>query len=241
MAEPRERLARVLYGQKIPTTAAHVVEQGCEILGGAVGEPLEPGLIALPTDPDAETWCDETLRGLGIATEFVVMAPTAGWGAKQWPAERFGELAARLAQQGLRVLINASSADHPAAAEVAAFSGGRAQIVVCSLPQLVALQRRAALVIAGDTGPLHLAAALRRPVVGLFGPTDPARNGPYGASRRDIGPHKVAARVLRHPSSVTDHTRRPATETGLMQISSDVVMASAMDLLEATRKGRMAP
>jgi heptosyltransferase-1 len=100
------------------------------------------------------------------------------------------------------------------------------------------LERRATLVIAGDTGPLHLAAALRRPVVGLYGPTDPARNGPYGASRRHIGSVQVAARVLRHPSSATDHSRHAATETGLQQISSDVVIASAMDLLEAARRGR---
>src|SRR5262249_42229605 len=124
------------------------------------------------------------------------MAPTAGWGAKQWPAERFGEVAAALVKRGMRVLINASSEQNAAAAEVAAASGDLAQVVACSLPELIALERRAVLVIAGDTGPMHLAAALRRPVVALFGPTDPLRNGPYGASRRDVGPHKVAARVL---------------------------------------------
>ena len=66
-----------------------------------------------------------------------------------------------------------------------------AALVPCSVGQMIALVRRAALVIAGDTGPLHLAAALERPVVGLYGPTDPARNGPYGT--------RLA--VLRHASS----------------------------------------
>jgi heptosyltransferase-1 len=239
-AEPRERPARLLYAQKVPATACHVVEQACEILGAATGDVLEPGNLTLPSDPAAEAQCDVILRQWNVISGFVVLAPTTGWGAKQWPAARFGEVAAALSHRGLRVLINAARADDPIAAEVASASHGSAQVVVCSLPELIALERRAALVIAGDSGPMHLAAALRTPVVALFGPTDPVRNGPYGASRRDLGPHKVAARVLRHPSSVTDHARHSRTETGLKQISSDLVMAAAMDLLEATHRGRTA-
>jgi heptosyltransferase-1 len=78
-------------------------------------------------------------------------------------------------------------------------------------------------VIAGDTGPLHLAAALERPVVGLFGPTDPARNGPYGTN----------ACVLRHSSSQLDHSRLRETEKGLMQITVDEVVDAALGLLRA--------
>ena len=72
----------------------------------------------------------------------------------------------------------------------------------CSVAQLIALTRRVALVIAGDTGPLHLACALARPVVGIYGPTDPARNGPFG----------TRARVLRSPESRRDHSRRAEPE-----------------------------
>ncbi|MCU1222363.1 MAG: rfaC, partial [Edaphobacter sp.] len=79
--------------------------------------------------------------------------------------------------------------------------------------------------IAGDTGPLHLAAALERPVVGLFGPTDPARNGPYG----------TRSRVLRHASSYKDHTRHAETEQGLMQITTDEVTEAALALLRVER------
>jgi heptosyltransferase-1 len=88
---------------------------------------------------------------------------------------------------------------------------------------MIALVRRAAVVIAGDTGPLHLGAALERPVVGLYGPTDPARSGPYGA----------VSRVLRHGSSRNDHSRHQETETGLMQITSDEVVEAALQLLRA--------
>src|SRR6266571_2610859 len=84
----------------------------------------------------------------------------------------------------------------------------------CSLSQLIALTRRVALVIAGDTGPLHLACALGRPVVGIYGPTDPDRNGPFG----------TRFRVLRSPESRRDHTRRAEPEAGLLTITSDAVL-----------------
>jgi heptosyltransferase-1 len=75
--------------------------------------------------------------------------------------------------------------------------------------------------VAGDTGPLHLAAALERPVVGLYGPTDPVRNGPYG----------TRSRVLRHASSRLDHSRHSETEKGLLEITVDEVIRAALELL----------
>ena len=150
------------------------------------------------------------------------MAPSAGWGAKQWPPERFGAVAAGLALHGYVSLVNASSDEDATAAKVAATSGGAAQVVACNIPQLIALLRRAALLIGGDSGPLHLAAALGRPVVGLYGPTDPARNGPYA----------TASRVLRHASSTRDHHRREQVEAGLLQIFPEEVVRAALDLLQ---------
>jgi heptosyltransferase-1 len=157
--------------------------------------------------------------------KFVLIAPSAGWGAKQWPAERNGAVAAALAQAGYVPLVNALVAGDILANTVVDASGGTAVVVPCSVAQLIALTRRASLVIAGDTGPLHLAATLERPVVALFGPTDPARNGPYG----------TPSRVLRHPSSKKDHTRHAAPEEGLMQITTGEVIAAAFDLLRSTR------
>jgi len=151
------------------------------------------------------------------------MAPSAGWGAKRWPAERYGEVAKHLAEAGFGVLVNAAGADNALALRVVEASGNRASVVPASLAELIALTRRAALVIAGDTGPLHLAAALERPVVAIFGPTDPARNGPYAAP----------ARVLRSPSSRTDHSRHAAPEQGMLEITADSVKAAAFELLKA--------
>jgi heptosyltransferase-1 len=222
-AKPRERPAAWFYKQKIRLTATHVVEQGCELLGAAVGETLRPAKVTLPVDPAAEQWCDALLAGIG--ERFVVIAPTAGWGAKQWPVERYGAVAAALAQAGFRTLVNAASLEHTVGRRVVEASGGAATLVPCSVGQMISLMRRAGVVIAGDTGPLHLAAALERPVVGLFGPTDPARNGPYGSD----------ARVLRHSSSRLDHSRHQETETGLMQITTEEVVEAALELLRSER------
>ncbi len=224
--EPREGPALWLYKKRIATRAAHVTEQGCEVLGGAIGERLAPVAAPLPVDAEAEAWCDEVLERLE-RERFALVAPSAGWGAKQWPAERYGAVARELAA-GYGVLVNAASTDDPLARMVVEASGGWATSLPCTIAQLIALVRRAGVVIAGDTGPLHLAAALQRPVVAIFGPTDPARNGPYG----------TVSRVLRSASSLTDHSRHATAEQGMLEIGVDEVVAAALDLLR-TEEGKV--
>ena len=91
----------------------------------------------------------------------------------------------------------------------------------------IALTRRARLFVGGDTGPLHLAAALRVPVVAIYGPTDPARNGPYGTQ----------SVVLRSAKSITSHTRRAEADEGLPGIGSEAVVAAANELLRGDLRG----
>jgi heptosyltransferase-1 len=105
-------------------------------------------------------------------TGAVVLLPGAGRPEKQWPAERWREVARALAPRAL-VLWG------PGEEALAQAAGGR-MAPPTSLRSLAAFLRDAALVVGGDTGPLHLAAALGTPVIGLYGPTDPRRNGPYG-------------------------------------------------------------
>jgi heptosyltransferase-1 len=100
-------------------------------------------------------------------------------------------------------------------------TSGAAIPLATSLQQLIALTRRAALFVAGDTGPLHLACALGRPVVGIYGPTDPSRNGPFGTKFR----------VLRSPLSKRDHARHPNPEAGLLTIEPEQVMGAIDELL----------
>jgi heptosyltransferase-1 len=123
-------------------------------------------------------------------------------------------------------VINIGPGEQPLADALVA-TAPSATPVTCSLGQLIALTRRVALVIAGDTGPLHLACALGRPVVGIYGPTDPSRNGPYG----------TRFKVLRCPESRRDHTRHEAPEAGLLTIQPEEVLQAAGELLslEASR------
>jgi heptosyltransferase I len=226
-AHPREWAARYLFEEKIPTHGVHVIEQATEVCAAAIGEPLSPVLPCLPLNQEAELWAAGVLRTAN-QRPIVLLSPGAGWGAKRWPADRYGAVARKLAQQGCMVLVNAGPEERSIAEEVVRTSGGVAQAPEFgsefTLERLIALTRRVSLVIAGDTGPLHLACALDKPVVGIFGPTDPARNGPFG----------VPFRVLRHPESKRDHTRHAQPEAGLLTITAEQVLASAHELLEGS-------
>ncbi len=231
-SRPREAAARWLYKTRVTTHSAHVIDQGCELLGEAICSPLTACAVRLPVDSEAAAWADDFLdRTLPkeLWDRYALFAPTAGWGAKQWPHERYGRVAIALAEAGYATLVNAYRADDAAATAVVKASLGCAVAAPATMPQMIALQRRAALVVAGDTGPLHLAAALGRPVVGLYGPTDPARTGPYTAK----------SRVLRHGSSVVDHSRHDQSEAGLLRITVEEVIAAALDLLRESEMAQM--
>lgn len=222
--KPREWAARYLFDEHISTRGVHVIEQAVEVAEAAFYEDLPIMLPWLPVNENAERYCDAQLAAFGVKP-FVILNPGAGWGAKRWPAERYGEVARMFAQKGFGVVINSGPGEEALAREVNASSGNIALDLSPMLDELIALTRRASLVIAGDTGPLHLASALGKPVVGIFGPTDPARNGPFGGRFH----------VLRHPESKRDHSRRVEPEAGLLTISPDEVWKAAMELLEDAR------
>ena len=216
---PRESSARWLYTRRAKTEAVHVIEQNLALAVELAG-PLRNADVILPRGQAAEEWCDRFLAEQKVS-QFVLLNPGAGWGAKQWPAERYGLAARGLAQDGYTGLVNYGPGEENLARTVENSSGGTARPVQCSLGQLIALTRRASLFVGGDTGPLHLAAALKVPVVAIFGPTDPARNGPFAT--RSI--------VLRNPESVTSHSRRAEAEPGLLRITADETLAACRKLL----------
>ena len=215
---PREWAARYVFGERVVTRGVHVIEQAVEVCQAVARERLAAVLPPLPVDHEAELWTDSVLQGNGPV---VLLSPGAGWGAKRWPGDRYGLVGAALHARGCTVLVNAGPQEQAIAADVVRASGGVVQAPEFTLERLIALTRRLALVIAGDTGPLHLACALGKPVVGVYGPTDPARNGPFG----------VPFRVLRHPESKRDHTRHAEPEAGLLTITPDQVVAAAKELL----------
>ena len=207
---PREAPARIFYTQAVPLQTPSVITQAAELISAALNQTITPIQPTLPHNPEAEAWADTHTQ-----TPFILIAPTAGWGAKEWPLPNYAALIPLLEARGYRVLLNATpTSTHNLPG----------QPIPSSLPQLIALTRRAALVIGGDTGPVHLAAALGRPTLALFGPTDPARNGPHFPNARTL--------TLRHPASQTDHHRTDAPDPGLKQITVEQVLEAALRLLE---------
>jgi heptosyltransferase-1 len=223
-AEPRESPASIWYTRQTVTRGAHVIEQNLSVAETVAGTKLKVPCVELPHDPDAERLMDQRLAELGSG-DFAILNPGAGWGAKRWPAQCYGSVAKALADDGVRSVINYGPGEEDLARETEAASEGAAIPMTCSLTELIALTRKAKLFVGGDTGPMHLAAALHVPVVAIFGPTDPARNGPYSASNitRSI--------VLRNPESPTTHARRSQPDEAMLEISADMVVDAARRLL----------
>jgi heptosyltransferase-1 len=219
MARPREAPAGIFYKRHIATTGTHVVEQYHSLAEAIAGHPLYVTAPEFPCDEQAESLMAKRFG----SSQVVMLNPGAGWAAKQWPAERYGEVAKQLSREGLTPVINYGPGEDELARAAEAASDGTAVATSCSVSELIALTRRARLFVGGDTGPLHLAAALNVPVVALFGPTDPARNGPYGT--RSI--------VLRNSLSMTSLSHTSAADRGLLKITSEEVVRAAQQLLEA--------
>ncbi len=221
-AQPRESPASLLYTRRIIARGTHVVEQNLSIAEAVVGAKLSSPSVQLPHHRESEGKVDDLLRQLGLhSCELVILNPGAGWGAKRWPAEYYGRVAVALAGSGIRSIINYGPGEESLAEEVEAASNGKAKAVKTSISELIALTRRGRLFIGGDTGPMHLAAALQVPVVAIFGPTDPARNGP----------HATRSVVLRNPKSLTSHARRPKPDEAMLEISVEAVVEAARSLL----------
>ena len=196
-----------------PREAVHVVEQYLSLLG-PLGVKPGPPVFRLSADPDAEQRIDEFLAAEGVKPRdrLVALNPGAGRPAKRWPLEHFARLAERLAvEAGVRVLLLWGPAEEEMARAIASRMTSRPLLAPpTTLPELKALLRRTALMVAGDTGPLHLAAALGTPCIGLYGPTRARRNGPYGPRGRG----------LQSPSGA------------LAAIAPDEVFGAAVELLE---------
>jgi heptosyltransferase I len=224
-AKPRELPARWLFTERVDTLGVHVIEQDVELATAIQGDKLTPVPPWLPFDPAAEAWATGVLPSKsgvrGGNQPSVLINPGAGWGAKRWPVQRYDAVAQGLIDLGFRILVNAGPGEEKLAEVIARGTSGAAVPLNCTLTQLIAVTRRVALVVAGDTGPLHLACALGRPVVGIYGPTDPSRNGPFGTQFR----------VLRSPLSQRDHSRRESPESGLLTIEPDDVLRAVDALL----------
>lgn len=198
-AHLREKLAALFYSNRVRLTATHVVDRNLE-LAAAAGATSVVMKFPLPAGvPEGELPEDR----------FVLSCPFAGWGAKQWPLESYRTVARRLREElGVALVLNG-----PPGSRAAFEAVPEALPHVSGLPGLIHATRCAAAVLGCDSGPMHLAAALGKPGVAIFGPTDPARNGPYAS----------ALTTLRTPGAATSHKRRPEPDASMESISPDQV------------------
>ena len=199
----REKPASWFYSACVTTTFTHVVDQALDLAAGAAGVQN----IALPTPlfpvpPGAP-------EGVLPGEPFALACPLAGWASKQWPLEYYEKLANMLRERlNMPMVLNGPPGFmQPVPWAVRHESG---------IPGLIDATRRAALVIGVDSGPLHLAAALQRCGAAIFGPTDPARNGPRGGDFQ----------VFRSEGVKTTHRRGDAIDPSMRAITPEQVFAA---------------
>jgi lipopolysaccharide heptosyltransferase I len=220
----REGLAAKFYTETHNPVGAHKVDHNLTLARAAgASAAAAPRFPLAITEEDRETAARElTQRDI---TDYYVLNAGGGWKSKLWPPAKYGELCAPLAEKypHLKAVITYGPGEESMAQEVlaAAGAGSRAQSPAAAIPlalgPLLAVLQKAKFVVSADTGPLHLASALEAPCVGLFGPTDPARNGAY--SRDDIN-----IRNLR--GAVTTYDRGATYSDSMLSISPAEVIAA---------------
>jgi len=195
----REPLAAMFYSDRVPARSAHRVDRNLE-LAAAAG--ASTALRSFPLPPGRA-------EGALPASAFVLASPLSGWRAKQWPLEYYARLAERLRREaGVPLVLNGPPAERETLAAVAG-----TLLHLSSIEGLIDATRRAAAVVGVDSGPLHVAAALNRPGVAIFGPTDPAQTGAYGGSFT----------VLRSPLAVTSYKRRSEIDPSMLAVTPEAV------------------
>jgi heptosyltransferase-1 len=194
----RESLASAFYTDRIPVRGPHRVERNVQLAAAAGARNLTCDCWIPPGRPEGHL----------PSGPFVLTNPFAGWPGKEWPLGHYDLLAQRLTAEGLALVANVSEAVAPRLSTLR-----HVRVHTSSLPGLIDATRRATAVIGLDSGPLHLAAALHKPGVGLYGPTDPARTGPFGGSMA----------VLRTRSAETTYKRHNQIHASMRAISVEEV------------------
>jgi lipopolysaccharide heptosyltransferase I len=181
----RERAAALLYTERVPTNGAgpHVIDRHLQLLRSldiSAPAPSDRSFhLHVPESLERESAL--RLRELGLE-RYIILNPGGSWVTKRWSPERFGRLACLIEREWrLPSLVLWGPGEERMAREVVDESEGAARLAPpTSLRGMIPYIRKAELFVSGDTGPMHLASASRVPVVGIFGPTDPRRNGPFG-------------------------------------------------------------
>ena len=228
----REPMSSLLLSERhaLPAGVVHVINKNLALLAALGLDAVGNRDFPLPPFEREAARVDRELAALGLERP-VLFHPGGGWSSKLWPAESYGELASRLARRRIPTLVSWGPGEEGLAQRVVAASGGTA--IACfpaSLLEFAALARRARAIVAADTGPLHLACAVGAPAVALFGPTDPARNGPWNRADRVLS---------RRPPCFPCHRRDCATHRGILSTlpvdEVEQALLARIGLADATR------
>jgi heptosyltransferase-1 len=181
----RESPAGALYTEGVTADGRqHVVEENLALVErlGVRPVPRESWKFPLPRTAEAENQVAGRLAALG-AREFIVINPGGGWTSKRWAPEQYAELIREFTRiHAHHVFLTGSPAEEPLIdALLTQAQSPRTLYFPSTLLEFIAFVRRASLFVGGDTGPLHLASAVGTPIVAIYGPTNPARNGPFAA------------------------------------------------------------
>ena len=179
----REPLASIFYTHRVPVQGPHRVERNVQLAEAAGARELTYEVWIPPGRPEGNL----------PSGPFVLTSPFAGWAGKEWPLEFYERLAQRLLSEGLELV---ASVPENRAKELAQLK--HVHVYTSTLRGLIDATRRASAVVGLDSGPLHLAAALHKPGVALFGPTDPQRTGPFGGSIAIVRANDVETTYKRH-------------------------------------------
>jgi heptosyltransferase I len=212
----REGLAAAFYTERLNPRGPHKVDHNCTLVQAAGAR--RPARVRFPIaiEGEDEETVGRELSAKGIQ-EYFVLNPGGGWMSKCWPAANYGQLHHELAKRfEWRGVVIFGPGEESLARDVVAAGGESPPVVMgLGLGPLMALLRRAKFVVSADTGPLHLASAVDAPVIGLYGPTDPSRNGPYWPA--DV--------VVRNPhASVTTYNRESSYSPAMLSITVEQVV-----------------
>jgi heptosyltransferase-1 len=216
-APPRAReLTWLIPAERTPCNAVHVIDQQ-RALGGPLGMGHGPWRFPLPPWLPERARMDAWLQAQGLRHPWMLNVG-AGWPTKVWPLARQQAFAAACRERGVPLVVVWGGPDERAVAEQVVAHGG-VLAPPTTLPELAGLLARAAVVVSGDTGPLHMALAVGTPAVGLFGPVPAERNGPRGAGYR----------CLQAPGAAWE--RRDVSKVDMGAIGVEQVLAAAQACL----------
>jgi lipopolysaccharide heptosyltransferase I len=219
-------LGWIFLNDRIPTEKQHVVDRTMDLISALDITPLMDMRLYAPPAAQ-ERWFDHQLHP---NEPYIVLAPRSRWASKEWPRERWHELIRGLAAKGHRSFVMVGSSSERDSIDQLIESIDEPRVCVSSLAgrttvgELMAIIEGAHLVIANDSAPLHIAVGFSRPLIGLFGPTDPAEVGPYGALDHVLRPSAASG---------SGHDYRSASTScdDMSGISLEQVLSRAIQVL----------